>query len=247
MNEFTRDVRTADGIMPTFFAREQPGAPKAAVIILMDAPGMRDELRQIARRLAREGYLALLPDLYYRTHPGLHIGPTRDDPEATKNRRLLGQMVRSLTNAKVAADIGTLLDHLESERLVPAPKAALVGYCMSGAFAIFAAAVHAERIACAASFYGTRLLTEASDSPHRMAAKARAELYFAFGENDPYVPLAEVQQLRRHLAAAGVAAQVEVYPGAAEGFVFTDRGTYDADGAARHWTRLLQLLKRHFG
>jgi len=245
VNEIARDVRTVDGAMNTFFACDTQPARKPLVIVLMDAPGIRDALRDIARRIAADGYLVALPNLYYRTHRDFTIGPTRDHPDAAKNRELIGKMVATLSNAKVAADVGALMDDVASERLAPGRRAGLVGYCMSGAFALAAAAAHPERIACAASYYGTRLVTDAPDSPHRLAEKVGAECYFAFAERDPFVPPAQVEQFRQALAVLNKPWRIETYAGTEHGFAFPDRGTFHEAGAKRHWETLRDLLARN--
>jgi carboxymethylenebutenolidase len=245
--ESERDVPTQDGAMNTFFASLALPARKPAVIVLMDAPGIREALRDIARTIADDGYLAVLPNLYYRSHRAFAIGPTREHPDAAKNRELIGKMVATLSNAKVASDVGSLLDFLERETLAPSGRAGVVGYCMSGAFAVAAAAAYPERIACAASYFGTRLVTEADDSPHRLAAKVRGELYFAFAEHDPFVAPEQVERLREAMSSLGRPWKIESYPGTEHGFVFRDRGTHHAEGAIRHWNTLRGLLARNLG
>lgn len=247
MNEFVHDVRAADGMMNTFFACDARPARKGLVIVLMDAPGIRDALRDIARRIAADGYLAALPNLYYRTHREFTIGPTRDHPDAAKNRELIGKMVATIGNAKVASDVGALIDHAAREKVASGPRVGVVGYCMSGAFAVAAAAAYPDRIACAASYFGTRLVTEAPESPHRLVERAKGELYFAFAEQDPYVPPETVERLRAQLAALGKPWRIEVYPRTTHGFVFSDRGAYQEEGAARHWSTLRDLFARNLG
>lgn len=247
MKEFVREVRTADGAMRTFFACDYASGLRPVVIVLMDAPGVREALRDIARTIAADGYLVALPDLYYRTHPGLTIGPTRSHPDADANRKRLGEMVATLSNARVAADVSALLDWVQREKLGLDERAAIVGYCMSGAFAVAAAAAEPSRIRCVASYYGTRLVTDAADSPHRIAAESGAEMYFAFADHDPFVPPAQVEALRAQFASHGLAHAVETYPGSDHGFVFPDRGTYHADAAERHWRTLRDLLTRNLG
>ncbi len=247
MNEFVLDVRTADGVMNTFCACDARPARKSLVVVMMDAPGIREALRDIARRIAADGYLVALPNLYYRTHREFTIGPTRDHPDAAKNRELIGKMVTTLSNGKAAGDVGFLIDEMDNQGLAPPGKVGLVGYCMSGAFALAAAAARPERIACAASYYGTRLVTEAPDSPHRLAEKVRAECYFSFAERDPFVPPAQVEQLRQAIAALKKTWRIETYAGTEHGFVFPDRGTYNEEGASRHWQTLRELLARNLG
>lgn len=247
MIEFEQAIRTADGSMVTHFACDAEPARRSLVIVLMDAPGIREALHAIARRIAADGYLVALPNLYYRTHRALTIGPTRDHPDAAGNRELIGRMVSTLGNAKVASDVGALMDLVAAQKMASAPRVGLVGYCMSGAFAVAAAAAFPDRIACAASYFGTRLVTDAPESPHRIASRAKGELYFAFAEQDPYVPAQQVEQLRANLAAQGKPCRIETYPGTTHGFVFADRGTYHEEGAARHWSTLLELLAHNLG
>lgn len=247
MNEFTRDVRTADGVMNTFFASDRQPARKGLVIVLMDAPGIREALRDIARRIAADGYLVALPNLYYRSHREFTIGPTRDHPDAANNRELIGKMVATLGNAKVAADVGALIDYAAREKIASGSGIGLVGYCMSGAFALAAAAARPDRIACAASYYGTRLVTDAPDSPHRLAEKVSAECYFAFAERDPFVPPAQVEQFRQAVAALNKPWRIDTYVGTEHGFAFPDRGTFNESGAKRHWETLRDLLARNIG
>jgi hypothetical protein len=122
-----------------------------------------------------------------------------------------------------------------------------VGYCMSGQYAINAAARHPDRVAAAASIYGVRLVTDDADSPHRMAAKAKGELYFACAEHDSWAPLEMVETLQAALKDDGVGAEVEIYPGVEHGFAFPQRAAYDKDAAERHWERLIALYRRRLG
>ena len=118
---------------------------------------------------------------------------------------------------------------------------------MSGQFAINAAARHPQRIGAAASIYGTFLVTDKGDSPHIVASKAEAELYFACAEIDRWAPLEVVQALDVALKADDVRAEVELYPAAQHGFAFPQRAAYDKPSAERHWERLVALYRRNLG
>ena len=238
-------VPTSDGIMPTFAAAPDARGAHPAVIVLMDAPGVRGALRDVARRIATAGFTALLPDLYYRSGRGIQFGPTRDHPEAEANRKRMMAMVATLNNDSVARDVQALLDWCAHSHFARAGAAALVGYCMSGAFAVCAAARCAERVACTASYFGTRLVTERTDSPHLLLPKIRGELYFSFAEDDPYVTPAQVEALRAHLDSSGAHYILETYEDSHHGFVFPDRGNYHEASAARHWRTLSGLLERN--
>jgi carboxymethylenebutenolidase len=142
-------------------------------------------------------------------------------------------------------DADALLNYADRDPAASPGPAAAIGYCMSGQYAINAAARHPERIACAASVYGVSLVTDAPDSPHIAAQKASAELYFACAEHDAYAPLEMVEALAASVKAEGVNAEVEVYMGVHHGFAFPQRAVYDKTAAERHWERLFALFARN--
>ena len=118
------------------------------------------------------------------------------------------------------------------------------GYCMSGPYALAAAARYPARITAAASFYGTWLVSEAEESPHRTLNQVKGELYIACAEHDALAPLPMVKELQGLFAQAGVAGEIEMYPGVHHGFAFPQRWCYDKPAAERHWERLLALYRR---
>ena len=118
------------------------------------------------------------------------------------------------------------------------------GYCMSGPYALAAAARYPGRIAAAASFYGTWLVSEAQESPHRSFDKVMGELYIACAEHDALAPLPMVEELQGWFKQAGIAGEIEMYPGVHHGFAFPQRWCYDQPATERHWERLLALYRR---
>jgi carboxymethylenebutenolidase len=242
MIERTTDIATRDGTTTTFICRPERGGPHPLIIFYMDAPAIREELRDMVRRLASVGYYVLLPNLYYRAGV-LELGPYSGPNNAAARERMMGLM-ESLTISLVMADTDALLAFAESEAAASPGPVGAVGYCMSGQFAINAAARHPERIGSAASIYGVRLVTDAADSPHVVAAKARAELYFACAETDHWAPLPMVEKLKGALADRAMNTEVEIYPGVEHGFAFPQRAAYDRDAAERHWERLFSLFAR---
>ena len=229
----TVDVATADGRMLTSIFAPDDAWPVPAVILLMDAIGIRDELRNMARRLAGAGYVVALPNLYYRLGV-LGTGPL-PAAENISARTRISDMVESLTMQGVMDDLRILIGYLRNHDKVDTGRLGVVGYCMSGRYAIGAAA----------SIYGTHLVIDSPDSPHRAAARAQAALYFACAEVDPWVPLETVDALRAHLRTLPIDATVELYPGTEHGFAFSQRHSYDRQAAEQHWDRLLTLFSRN--
>ena len=247
MIERELDIATQDGALNTYTVRPDDGGPFPVVVMLMDAPGVREGLREICRRISQSGYYVMLPNLYYRSTREFVLGPTRNHPEAEANLKKMFAMVGTLSNAKVAADTGAVLDRLASLPDARPGKVGLVGYCMSGAFVTAAAAAHADRIACFASYYGTRLITDKPDSPHLMLGDIAAEGYYAFAEHDTYVPLPEVARFKGLLAAAPFPSRLEIEPGTHHGYAFSDRGNLHEAAREKHYERMLALYRRHIG
>ena len=242
MHERQLDVDTQDGKMSTFIVHPERGGPYPVVLFYMDAPAIREELRDMARRIATVGYYVMLPNLYYRSGV-MELGRIPMDPQAPERKRMM-ELMDSLSIAKIMDDTDALLAFAGGDKAAGKGRVGTVGYCMSGQYAINAAARYPDRIAAAASIYGVRLITDQPDSPHVAAKKAKGELYFACAETDHWMPLDRVEPLRRALKEAGANAEVEVYPKTEHGFAFPARPVYDKEAAERHWERLFALFAR---
>ena len=245
MIEQTVDIPTRDGATTTFICHPERDGPHPVVIFFMDAPAIREELRDMARRLGTAGYYVVLPNLYYRSGV-MELGPLARDANDPSRKRMF-DLMGSLTIAMIMSDTQGLLDYIDAQPAAGKGPMGCIGYCMSGQFAVNAAAQFPDRFAAAASLYGVRLVTDEADSPHRMARAAKAELYFACAETDHYAPLEMVEALTRSLAADRLNAEVEIYPGVEHGFAFPQRPAYDKASAERHWERLFALFRRNLG
>lgn len=231
------DISTKDGVMNTFITHPEENGPHPVVIFLMDAPGKREELHDMARRLGSAGYYVMLPNLYYRR--------LREFDIESSSREEMFEHMDSLSNAKVCEDVEALFQFAASDNAARDGKTGCVGYCMSGPFVFAAAAAFPDQIAASASFHGVRLFSNAEDSPHLTAGKIRGEIYFGCAETDEYAPQKMIDDLDRHLARTGVNYRIEIYPGTEHGFVFPLRqGKYHKASAERHWERLLALYDR---
>lgn len=245
MIERQLDIATADGAMSTFVVHPDRGGPHPAILFFMDAPGIREELRDMARRLASGGYYVMLPNMYYR-HETAEIWPIPMNPDAPERKRMF-ELMESLDIPIVMEDAGALLAFAEKDVAADTGRVGAVGYCMSGRYAINLASRHPDTVKAAASVYGVRLVTERDDSPHRAGAKTGAELYFACAETDHWMPLEQIPDLEAGLKGDGARAEVEIYPGTDHGFAFPQRPVYDKAAAERHWERLNSLFQRNLG
>jgi len=239
MIEHHVDIPTADGAMNTFVVHPDEGGPHPVVLFYMDAPGKREELHDMARRIASVGYFVVLPNLYYRRTREFAF--VRDEAGMARMFEMMGH----LSNGRVASDTGAMLEWVDAQPAADASRVGAVGYCMSGPFVV-AAAAHHPRLRCVASIYGANLVTDREDSPHRMLERVRCDTYFACAEIDRWAPRETVATLETALKAAGTPYRLEWYPGAQHGFAFPLReGIYDKPSAERHWSRLFALFERN--
>lgn len=240
MIEHHLDIPTADGAMNTFVVHPEEGGPHPVVLFYMDAPGKREELHDMARRLASVGYFVVLPNLYYRV--------TRDFWLKERTEAAMAEMfgyMATLNAQTTGVDTAALLQFVDAQPAARASRIGLLGYCMSGPFVMWAAAQFPGRISSMASIHGANMATDAPDSPHRVAHKIMCESYFACAEIDKWAPPADIQTLEASLKAAGMKHRIEWYPGVEHGFVFPQRGAiYNQPAAERHWERLFSLFAR---
>src|SRR3984957_4693301 len=157
------DVATKDGHMQTYICHPERGS-SPVVLLFMDAYGIREELREMARRIATCGYYVMVPNLYYRM--GVHeLGPIPEPGDDNRINRLTA-CVQSLSIPVVLNDVGSLSAFADGDAAAAAGTIGCVGYCMSGGFAIAAAAEMPDRVKAAASIYGTWLVSDDPLSPH---------------------------------------------------------------------------------
>ncbi len=237
MIERTVPIATGDGSMPTFVVHPERNGPHPVILFLMDAPGMREELRNMSRRLASAGYYVMTSQLYYREVDEFNVFETGD-------RDRMVALMSTLSNLMVVNDCRSMIDLAANDPAADADHVGTVGYCMSGPFTIMAAAGIPHRVKAAASIHGVRLATEADDSPHRHLGEVAGEVYVACAEHDDHAPPAMVEELAAAMGAAGTAGEVEWYPGTEHGFAFSERPQYDRRASERHWERLHDLFRR---
>jgi carboxymethylenebutenolidase len=235
------EIATKDGHTTTFITHPERGGPFPVIIFYMDAPAIREELRDMARRIGTSGYYVMLPNLYYRAGV-MELGPLPADPESPERKRMF-ELMHAINIPMVMDDTKALLAYAETQSAANTRIVGTVGYCMSGRYAINAATHFPDRVKAAASVYGTHLATEQPDSPHLAAAKTKAELYFACAETDVYAPQEIIEKVKAGMT--GTNHEVEVYPGTHHGFAFPKRPVYHRDAAERHWERLLALYHRN--
>jgi len=240
MIESQVEVPTKYGRQPCFAACPDAPGQFPPVIIYMDAPGTREELRDHARRIAKHGYFCLLPDRYYR------LGTIRFD--IPRRNEAMSAVIRasmlSLNITAVMDDTGGMLSWLAGQEKVKPGPAGCVGHCMSGPFALAAAARY-PRMKAAAALYGVDMVTDAPDSPHLGIPNVKGELYVGFAEHDPAVAPHVVPALKSALDNAGTRHVLETVAGTHHGFMFAIRPDFNPVAAEATWDKLFALWDRN--
>jgi carboxymethylenebutenolidase len=236
------EVTTRDGVADAYLVRPDEER-RPAVLLVMDAFGLRPQIERMAERIAGHGCVVLAPNVFYRSGraPVVPLDGLGDPEQREAVFARVMPLVRALTPEQIVRDGGAYLDRLEQVGRAPV---AVTGYCMGGRIAWRIAAAYPERVAALGGFHVGGLVTDDADSPHRSAERLAAEVYLGFADNDRSMTPEQIAELERALEAAGVRHRSELYHGAAHGYTMADTPAYDECAAERHYAELLALLDR---
>ena len=245
------EIKTSDGTCDAAFIHPKTGT-HPGVLIWPDAFGLRPAMRDIAKRLAAEGYSVLVPNPFYRVAkaPVFQDASSFSFQNPADTAKL--QPLMASVNAAGAAekDAAAYIAFLDAQQPVnKTKKIGTQGYCMGGPLVVKTAAAVSARVGAGASFHGGGLVTDKPDSPHLLAPKIKARMYFGIASNDDARQPDAKDKLREAFAAAKVPAEIEVYPGALHGWCVPDMPTqngapiYNKAAAERAWGKLLALYK----
>jgi carboxymethylenebutenolidase len=235
------EIRTRDGVSDAFLYRPEENAPWPGVLHYTDIGGNREVNRNLSRRIAAEGYLVLMPNVFYRTaKPPLFDFPRKPGDERTMQR--FKELGAPLTPEAMDRDAGAYVDFLSAQEDVKPGPRAVVGYCFTGSMALRTAAVCPEKIAAAASFHGGGLYKEDAGSPHLVLPQVRARLYFGHAENDRSMTAEAIAKFEAALQNWGGRYESEPYSGAAHAWTMSDSPVYNQKQAERAFQKLAELL-----
>lgn len=240
MIERLEKIQTADGAMEVFTARPDGNGPFPVVVEIMDALGMREELHDHARRIARLGYYVVAPDFFYRSNIK---GPLDLSDPATLPR--IRAAMAALTDVLATRDIEDALKVAQSDPAAATDKLGLYGFCMGGRLALVLCEKLGDRVAAAASIHPGGLVTDQPNSPHRHLEHVTAEIYFGIADQDQTATPEQMAELETALRARNVSYTLEWHPGAKHGFMMPSRqDVYHEDAARKAWQRIEALFAR---
>jgi carboxymethylenebutenolidase len=235
-------IATSDGLSNGSLHVPRGEGPRPGVLVFPDAGGLRDTFREMGDHLAELGFVALIPDVYYRSGDWAPFDLATVFTDKQERARL-GSLMGSLSNEKIIADASAYAEFLLNRPEVSGDAIGTTGYCMGGRMSILAAGGLGDTIAAAASFHGGGLaVADQPTSPHLAADRISATVYVAGAREDNSFTAEQAELLDHALTEAGVEHTVEFYP-AQHGFAVPDNTTYDAEADARHWAALEQLYQ----
>jgi carboxymethylenebutenolidase len=230
-------VSAPDGAMSALLARPAVDGKYPGVVVVQEAFGLNEHIKDIAARLAREGYVTLAPDLYYREKNAV-VG--------YDNLQEAIRLMMGLSDANIVNDMGAALSYLQQQPAVRADRIGVTGFCMGGRVSFLTACLN-PTVKAAVPFYGGGIggAMPPAKAPLDYADKLTAPVMLFFGEKDAFIPLDEVERIKTRLAELKKNAEVIVYPGADHGFFCNERASYHAESAKDAWGRLLKFFEKH--
>ncbi|HEY2387784.1 MAG TPA: dienelactone hydrolase family protein [Candidatus Binatia bacterium] len=225
--------------MGAYLARPAEGGSHPAVLVFQEIFGVNQHIRSVADRVAAEGYIALAPELFHRTAPGLDVGY---DAEGMQHGIACMNKAKA---SEVIADVSAALGTLQKRPDVKGRGIGAMGFCFGGHVTYLAACE--LPIAAAASFYGGGIAvgTPGNDGPPTIerTAKIKGRVLCLFGDQDGYIPPDQVEKIRAELTRHHIRHEIVVYPGVGHGFFCDARADYSKPAADDAWRRVRDLFR----
>src|ERR1700734_1661640 len=205
-------VNTPDGVADAAFVHPETGV-YPGVLLWPDAFGLRPSMRDMAKRLAAEGYSVLVPNPFYRVSKAPFTDASTFNFQNPADRAKLGPLTAPLAvPGNVEKDAVAYIAFLDAQKQVnKSKKIGTQGYCMGGPLVMKTSATLPDRVGAGASFHGGGLVTDKPDSPHLLASKIKAHMYFGIAANDDARQPGAKDKLKEAFAAANNPAEIEVY------------------------------------
>ncbi len=232
-------VQNDDLAIDAYLAMPEGSETYPGVIVIQEIFGVNEHIRDITRRLASEGYVAIAPAIYQRQAPGFEVGYSEEDVKQGREYKVQTQA------EELIGDIQACINYLYSLPIVKQSGVGTIGFCFGGHVVYLAATL--DRVAATASFYGAQIATwcPGSDQPTISRTKdITGTIYTFFGTEDPLIPNQQTEQIEESLKQHNIDHQVFRYEGATHGFMCNRRDSYSPDVAKDAWKKVLDLFSQ---
>jgi carboxymethylenebutenolidase len=223
--------------MPCHIARPTSGGPYPALVVVMEAFGLNDQMKRITDRFAAEGFVAISPNLYFRM-PNNVVGYDQL-PAAIK-------LMTSVTDEGIVADMKAAIDYLRTQKDVK-PNLGVTGFCMGGRISFLTACRNPE-VKAVAPYYGGGMVNSMQPGvkpPIEYVATLKAPVLAFFGGKDAFIPITDVDKFRDELKKAGKSADVVLYPDADHGFMCDERASFHPIHSKEAFAKTIDFFKRN--
>jgi carboxymethylenebutenolidase len=231
-------IPTADVEIPAYRAMPAKGGPFPVVLVVQEIFGVHEHIKDLCRRFAKEGYLAVAPELYARQG---------DPTKFTDWKQLYAEVVSKVPDAQVMSDLDAAVAWAGKSGSGDVKRVGVTGFCWGGRITWLYCA-HSSQVKAGVAWYG-RLVGETSPLqpkyPIDVVAELKAPVLGLYGGQDQGIPLADVEKMRAALAAAKNPSEIVVFPEAGHGFNADYRPSYRAEDAREGWRQALAWFRRH--
>jgi carboxymethylenebutenolidase len=217
--EYPSNAHTGVG----YVARPEGAGPFPGVIVIQEWWGLEEHIKDVARRFAAEGFVALAPDLYH--------GEVATEPDEAR------KLAMAMDRERAAKEIDGAITYLRGLSYVEPKQVGVIGFCMGGGLALLTACRN-EHVGASAVFYGGPM------GDLDQVKQLHGAIFGAYGGADQGIPRERVDALRQALESAGKQAEIKVYPGAPHSFFNDTRDSYRADAAQDAWAKSLALFRQ---
>lgn len=231
----THQLNTSDGKMEAYESRPKNGGARPGIIVLMEAFGVNSHIKDVTERVAREGYVAIAPDLYHRESERL---------VSYKDMGKAVEIMKRLQDPKVMDDVGAAIAHLKSQSYLKQGAIGVTGFCMGGRFTYLTAAHHNKDIKAAVAFYGGGI-PAGKPSPLDRTGEITCPITLFFGGKDPLIPQEHVDKINQTLKDQKKNFSLKLYPEATHGFFCNERESYHQESAKDAWEKTKSFFAQH--
>ncbi len=231
-------IPTSDGSMPAYRAMPSQGGPFATVLVVQEIFGVHEHIKDVCRRLAKLGYLAVAPELYARQG---------DVSKLSDINEIRTKVVSKVSDAQVMADLDATAGWAKDSGFGNIRKLGITGFCWGGRI-VWLYAAHSTQLKAGVAWYG-RLIGEHSkmqpQHPIDLVGSLKAPVLGLYGGADEGIPLETIEQMKQALKAARNPSEIFVYPDTPHGFHADYRPSYRKEQAQDGWKRLLAWFRQH--
>ena len=232
------EVPVSDGVLPAYRAMPKAAGTFPVILVVQEIFGVHEHIRDLCRRLAKEGYFAIAPELYFRQGDVAGIGDIKE---------IISKVVSKVPDAQVMADLDASVAYVKSTGRGDTAKLGITGFCWGGRI-VWLYAAHSAALKAGVAWYGKLVGDSTAITPRHpvdIAAELKAPVLGLYGGSDQGIPLETIERMRDACKAAGTACEIVVYPDTPHAFNADYRPSYRAAAAKDGWARMLSWFKAH--